>query len=59
LPSYTPRTPKERARAVIIEEKLKAIALVLASFNLIDQLGKAEQETLLLGIYKILEERDE
>jgi hypothetical protein len=54
-----PRTPKERARAAIIEEKLKAIAQVLASFNLLDQLGKAEQELLLSAIHRILEEHDE
>jgi hypothetical protein len=55
----TPKTAKERTRTLIIEEKLKAIAQLLASFNVIDNLTKAEQEALLLAIYKILEERDE
>lgn len=54
-----PKTSKEKARAAIIEEKLKAIAQVLASFDLIDGLVKGEQEALLLAIYKILEEREE
>lgn len=43
----------------IVEEKLKAIAQVLASFDLIDPLTKSEQQALLLAIYKILEEHEE
>lgn len=54
-----PKTGKEKTRASIIEEKLKAIAQVLASFGLIDRLIRKEQEALLLAIHKILEERDE
>lgn len=54
-----PRSPKERARSIIIEEKLKAIAQVLASFGLIDQLTKKKQEALLRAINAILEEREE
>ena len=54
-----PKTAKERSRVTIIEEKLKAIAQVLASFGLIDRLTKKEQELLLLAVYKILEEREE
>jgi hypothetical protein len=57
--TQAPRAPKERARSEILEEKLKGIAQVLASFNLIDRLTKAEQDALLLAIYKILEEREE
>ncbi len=58
-PSKPARTAKEKARNSIIEEKLKAIAQVLASFDLIDRLTKKEQEALLLAIYKILDEQDE
>jgi hypothetical protein len=54
-----PKTSKERARAAVTEEKLKAIAQVLASFGLIDRLTKKEQESLLLAIHRILEEREE
>ena len=53
------RTLKARARAAILEEKLKAIAQVLASFELIDSLTKKEQESLLLAIYQILNEPEE
>ncbi|WP_051310721.1 hypothetical protein [Bradyrhizobium sp. Cp5.3] len=56
--STRPKTPKERARASIIDEKLKAIAQVLASFGLIDQLTKKKQEALLRAIHQILEERE-
>jgi Histidine kinase-, DNA gyrase B-, and HSP90-like ATPase len=58
-PQKPPKTSRERARNSIIEEKLKAIAQVLASFDLIDRLTKKEQEALLLAIYKILDEQDE
>lgn len=54
-----PKSPKERTRAAIILEKLKAIAQVLALFDLIDRLTKKEQESLLLAVYRILEEREE
>jgi hypothetical protein len=54
-----PKTSKERTRVAIIEEKLKAIAQVLASFGLIDRLTKKQQESLLLAVYRILEEREE
>jgi hypothetical protein len=54
-----PRTNSERARTEILEEKLRAIAQVLASFNLIDRLTKTDQDALLLAIYKILEEQEE
>jgi histidine kinase/DNA gyrase B/HSP90-like ATPase len=58
-PSKPARTAREKTRNSIIEEKLKAIAQVLASFDLIDRLSKREQEALLLAIYKILDEQDE
>ncbi len=54
-----PTTTKERTRVVILEEKLKAIAQVLASFGLIDRLTRKQQESLLLAVYRILEEREE
>jgi uncharacterized protein YcbX len=54
-----PKTSKEKARVTIIEEKLKAIAQVLASFNLIELLTRKQQESLLLAIYLILEEPEE
>ncbi|TQF27234.1 hypothetical protein UNPF46_31395 [Bradyrhizobium sp. UNPF46] len=53
-----PKTAKERARATIIDEKLKAITQVLASFGFIDQLTKKKQEALLRAIHRILEERE-
>ncbi|QIP03938.1 ATP-binding protein [Bradyrhizobium symbiodeficiens] len=53
-----PKAPRERARAIIIDEQLKAIAQVLASFGLIDQLTKKKQEALLRAIHAILEERE-
>jgi hypothetical protein len=54
-----PKTAKERARIAIVEEKLKAITQVLASFDLLDHLTKKKQESLLLAVYRILEEREE
>ncbi len=54
-----PRTQKEKARTLIVDEQIKAITQILASFNLLDQLSQREQEALLLAIYRILEERDE
>jgi hypothetical protein len=58
-PRKPPKTAKEKSRNSIIEEKLKAIAQVLASFGIIDRLTKKEQESLLLAIFKILDEQDE
>jgi hypothetical protein len=54
-----PRTPKEKARREILEEKLKAITQILVAFNALDRMTKSEQEELLLAISKILEEREE
>lgn len=52
-------TTKQRAREGVIEEKLKAIAQVLASFGLLDSVNKRKQEKLLKAIYKILEAPEE
>lgn len=49
------RTVKRKARDSILEEKLKAIAQVLASFGLLDAVTKRRQEKLLKAIYDILE----
>lgn len=49
------QTPKAKARDAILEEKLKAIAQVLASFGLLDAVPKRKQENLLKAIYKILD----
>lgn len=48
-------TAKARARSDILEEKLKAIAQVLASFGLLDAVSKRKQEKLLKAIYEILD----
>jgi hypothetical protein len=56
VPEHTkPKTNKQRARDQVIEEKVKAIAQVLASFGLLDSLPKRKQEKLLKAIYKILD----
>jgi Histidine kinase-, DNA gyrase B-, and HSP90-like ATPase len=49
------QTPREKKRAVILEEKLKAAAQVLAAFGLLDKLTTAKQEQLLRAIYEILQ----
>ncbi len=49
------QTSKTRARDSILEEKLKAIAQVLASFGLLDAVSKRKQEKLLKAIYEILD----
>lgn len=49
------RTAKAKAREAILEEKLKAIAQVLASFGLLDAVPKRKQEKLLKAIYEILD----
>lgn len=53
------RTQKQRAHEEVIEEKLKAIAQVLASFGLLDSVPKRKQEKLLNAIYKILDAPEE
>jgi hypothetical protein len=52
-------TTATKAREAILEEKLKAIAQILASFGLLDKLSKRKQETLLKAIFKILETSDD
>lgn len=49
------RTSKAKAQDAILEEKLKAIAQVLASFGLLDSVPKRKQEKLLKAIYEILD----
>lgn len=49
------QTSKAKARNAIVEEKLKAIAQVLASFGLLDAVPKRKQEKLLKAIYEILD----
>lgn len=49
------RTSRSRARNVVLEEKLKAITQVLASYQLLERLSKKKQEQLLRAIYRILE----
>jgi hypothetical protein len=49
------QTPKAKAQDAILEEKLKAIAQVLASFGLLDVIPKRKQEKLLKAIYEILD----
>ena len=49
------RTSKAKAQDAILEEKLKAIAQVLASFGLLDAVPKRKQEKLLKAIYEILD----
>ena len=46
---------KSRVRNSILEEKLKAIAQVLASFGLLDAVPKRKQEKLLKAIQEILD----
>lgn len=48
------RTSKAKVQEAILEEKLKAIAQVLASFGLLDAVPKRKQEKLLKAIYEIL-----
>lgn len=52
---HIPQTSKAKARNAILEEKLKAIAQVLASFGLLDAVPKRKQEKLLKAIYEILD----
>ena len=50
---------KRSFKPSVIDEKLKAIIQVLASFGLLETLSKAKQERLLKAIYQILETADE
>jgi hypothetical protein len=53
------QTLKQRTHEAILEEKLKSIAQVLASFGLLDAVPKKKQEALLRAIYQILEAPEE
>ena len=53
------QTPKQRTHEAILEEKLKSIAQVLASFGLLDAVPKKKQEALLRAIYQILDAPEE
>lgn len=56
IPQRTkPKTPTLIAHEQVVEEKLKAIAQVLASFGLLDSVSTRKQEKLLKAIYKILD----
>ncbi|MDD0812965.1 ATP-binding protein [Curvibacter sp. RS43] len=48
-------TTKTKAQGAILEERLKAIAQVLASFGLLDAVPPRKQEKLLKAIYEILD----
>ncbi len=50
---------KSRNKNYILEEKLKAIAQILASFGALDALNKSSQEKLLKAIYQVLDTSDE
>jgi hypothetical protein len=49
---------RESVREAILEEKLKAIVQILASFGLLDRIPKRKQQKLLSAIYKILDEKE-
>ena len=53
------QTPRQRTHEAILEEKLKSIAQVLASFGLLDAVPKRKQEGLLRAIYQILDAPEE
>lgn len=52
-------TQKTKTRNAILEEQLKAIAQVLASYGLLDSVPQRKQEKLLKAIYEILDAPDE
>jgi hypothetical protein len=58
-PKAAKKTAVAKARAAILEEKLKAIAQVLASFGLLERLTKRKQEQLLRAIFDILQAAEE
>ena len=47
-------TGPAKARAAILEEKIRAVAQILAAFGLLDALSTPRQEKLLRAIYEIL-----
>ena len=48
-------TATGRDRRAILEEKIKAVAQILAAFGLLDALSKPRQEKVLKAIYEILD----
>lgn len=54
-PKVHRQTAKTKAEETILDEKIKAITQVLASFGLLDYLSKPKQERLLKAIYQIIE----
>lgn len=50
-----PRTGRSSARQIILEEKVKSIAQILASYGLLDILPPRKQEQLLKAIFAILD----
>lgn len=54
-----PNTARAKTRDAILEEKLKAIAQVLASFGLLEILPKKKQEKLLKAIHNVLDASEE
>ena len=52
--AFTYVSDSSTSKAEALEEKLKAIAQVLASFGLLETLPKRKQEQLLKAIYEIL-----
>lgn len=49
------KTAALRGRTAILEEKIRAVAQILAAFGLLDALPKPRQEKLLKAIYEILQ----
>lgn len=49
------QTAKQRTHETILEEKIKSIAQVLASYGLLDAVPQKKQEALLRAIYQILD----
>lgn len=49
------QTDKTKTQLIILDEKIKAIAQVLSSFGLLENLSTKKQERLLKAIYQIIE----
>jgi hypothetical protein len=54
-----PTTSKARGREAVVEEKLRAVAQVLASFGVLETLSRRKQERLLRAIFEILDAPEE
>lgn len=52
-------TTKAKTRNLVLEEKLKAITQILASFDILENLTKSKQEKMLQAIFRILEAPEE